>query len=414
MPEVFEAGLQYNSPNDNPATIDRNGGVIPDNDQMRTFMYLKEAIIESQRERYFLNLDSSNIQIPKHYGKAVKRYAYIPLLDDRNVNDQGIDATGTVISDGNLYGSSKDIGTITSKLPTLTENGGRVNRVGFSRIIREGSIHQLGFFYEFTKESLDFDSEENLNRHLARELVNGATEMAEDLLQIDLLTQAGVVMYGGDATDEDEITAEGGTPSVLTYELLKKLSQILDDNRCPMQTKVISGSRNIDTRVLPSCRVAFCGSELETTLENMVDGLGRPAWIPVEQYAAATTPMNGEIGKIANFRVIKVPEMLHWAGAGAEVTSNPGYMASDPNGTGSNHYDVFPFLVVGDDCFSTLGFQTDGYKLNFDIITKMPGTTTADRHDPYGLNGFSSIKFWVGSLIDRPERLAVVKVVAPI
>lgn len=404
MADVFETGLNYNSPNDNPSTIDASNN----NAQMQTYMYLKEAIIESQKERYFLNLDSSNVTLPKHYGKAVKRYAYIPLLDDRNVNDQGIDASGTVIADGNIYGSSKDIGTITSKLPTLTENGGRVNRVGFTRIIREGSIRQMGFFYEFTRDSLDFDSDANLQRHLARELVNGATEMAEDLLQIDLLTQAGVVMYGGEATDDDEITAEGGTPSVLTYEMLKKLSQILDDNRCPMQTRVVSGSRNIDTRVLPSCRVAFCGSELESTLENMVDGLGRPAWVPVEQYAAATTPMNGEIGKIANFRVIKVPEMLHWAGEGAAVTDNPGYMATN------DKYDVFPFLVVGDDSFSTIGFQTDGYKLNFDIITKMPGTITADRHDPYGLNGFSSIKFFTGSLIDRPERIAVCKVVAPI
>ena len=404
MADVFETGLNYNSPNGNPSTIDASNN----NAQMQTYLYLKEAIIESQKERYFLNLDSSNVTLPKHYGKAVKRYAYIPLLDDRNVNDQGIDASGTVIADGNIYGSSKDIGTITSKLPTLTENGGRVNRVGFTRIIREGSIRQMGFFYEFTRDSLDFDSDANLQRHLARELVNGATEMAEDLLQIDLLTQAGVVMYGGEATDDDEITAEGGTPSVLTYEMLKKLSQILDDNRCPMQTRVVSGSRNIDTRVLPSCRVAFCGSELESTLENMVDGLGRPAWVPVEQYAAATTPMNGEIGKIANFRVIKVPEMLHWAGEGAAVTDNPGYMATN------DKYDVFPFLVVGDDSFSTIGFQTDGYKLNFDIITKMPGTITADRHDPYGLNGFSSIKFYTGSLIDRPERIAVCKVVAPI
>lgn len=30
----------------------------------------------------------------KHYGKTIKKYHYVPLLDDRNVNDQGIDATG--------------------------------------------------------------------------------------------------------------------------------------------------------------------------------------------------------------------------------------------------------------------------------------------------------------------------------
>lgn len=50
------------------------------------------------------------------------------------MNDQGIDANGVSIVDGNLYGSSKDIGTIEGKLPLLTENGGRVDRVGFTRL----------------------------------------------------------------------------------------------------------------------------------------------------------------------------------------------------------------------------------------------------------------------------------------
>ena len=77
-------------------------------------------------------------------------------------------------SSGNLYGSSKDVGTITGKLPVLSEGGGRVNRVGFTRLEREGSLHKFGFFYEFTKESLDFDSDDMLNEHLSRELMNGA------------------------------------------------------------------------------------------------------------------------------------------------------------------------------------------------------------------------------------------------
>jgi N4-gp56 family major capsid protein len=33
----------------------------------------------------------------KHFGKEIKVYHYIPLLDDRNINDQGIDATGVTI-----------------------------------------------------------------------------------------------------------------------------------------------------------------------------------------------------------------------------------------------------------------------------------------------------------------------------
>ena len=47
-------------------------------------------------------------------------------------------------------------------------------------------------------------------------------------------------------------------------------------------------------------------------------------------------------------------------------------------------------------------------------MTKMPGRETADRNEPYGETGFSSIKWYYGILIRRPERLAVAKVVAPI
>src|SRR5690606_29480527 len=160
--------LNYNAPIDGQkSSIDGAGS-----DQMNTFFWLKKAIIEARKEQYFMPL-ASTTNMPKHYGKTIKVYEYVPLLDDRNINDQGIDATGATIADGSRYGSSKDIGTITSKRPTLTENGGRVNRVGFTRLEREGSIHKFGFFYEFTQESLDFDSDDELKSHLSRELMNG-------------------------------------------------------------------------------------------------------------------------------------------------------------------------------------------------------------------------------------------------
>ena len=134
--------LQYNAPNTTPSTIDGEDGV-----QMRTFFYLKKAIIDARKEQFFMPL-ANVTNMPKHFGKTIKVYQYVPLLDDRNVNDEGIDAEGTTIDpgSGNLYGSSRDIGTINSKLPTLTENGGRVNRVDFTRLTRECSISKFGFF----------------------------------------------------------------------------------------------------------------------------------------------------------------------------------------------------------------------------------------------------------------------------
>ncbi|AUV59060.1 hypothetical protein [Escherichia phage PMBT57] len=400
--------LNYNAPTDGQkSSIDG-----ANSDQMQTFFWLKKAIITARKEQYFMPL-ASVTNMPKHYGKTIKVYEYVPLLDDRNINDQGIDASGATIVNGNLYGSSKDIGNITSKLPLLTENGGRVNRVGFTRIAREGSIHKFGFFYEFTQESIDFDSDDGLMEHLSRELMNGATQITEAVLQKDLLAAAGTVLYAGAATSDSTITGEGSTPSVVSYKNLMRLDQILTENRTPTQTTIITGSRMIDTKVIGATRVMYVGSELVPELKAMKDLFGNKAFIETQHYADAGTIMNGEVGSIDKFRIIQVPEMLHWAGAGAQATgANPGYRTSMVSG--QEHYDVYPMLVVGDDSFTSIGFQTDGKSLKFTVMTKMPGKETADRNDPYGETGFSSIKWYYGILVKRPERLALIKTVAPL
>lgn len=406
--------LNYNAPAEGTkSSIDGTNS-----DQMNTFMWLKKSLLTARKEQFFMPLASVE-NMPKHYGKTIKVYEYVPLLDDRNVNSQGINAAGAVTTNGNLYGSSKDIGTIVGRLPTLTENGGRVNRVGFTRLAREGSIHKFGFFYEFTQESLDFDSDDGLKDHLSRELVNGASKITEDVLQKDLLASCGTVLYAGAATSDAEVTGEETVSgsvtvpaSVVTYKNLMRLDQMLTDNRTPKQTTVITGSRLVDTRTIPSGRIMYVGPELVPVIRAMRDAFGNQAFIPVQHYAAAGQPLNGEIGMMDAFHVIEVPEMQHWAGAGAEATNNPGYRTTSVSGV--EHYNVYPMLVVGDASFSTIGFQTDGKSVKFSITTKMPGRETATAQDPYGETGFSSIKWYYGILVKRPERLAMIKTVAPI
>jgi len=389
---------EYNNPPNTPSNV---------GEQFETFHWDKMALMEAKKDMYFMPMaDVKNM--PKNFGKELKVYHFMPLLDDRNTSDQGIDAAGATIANGNLYGSSRDIGNITSKIPTLTENGGRVNRVGFTRITRSGRITKFGFFTEFTQESLDFDTQEDVYAHMSRELVTGATQLTEAVLQADILAGAGVVIFAGAATSDATVTGEGATPSTLNYEDLMRLSSTLDDNRTPRQTTVISGSRMIDTRVIQAGRVMYIGNEMQLTVRTMVDTFGNPAFIPVSQYADATSIMNGEIGTIDQFRIILVPEMLHWAGAGAAVGTNPGFHA-----TGGN-YDVFPMLVIGSESFATIGFQTSGNMTKFKITTKMPGRAVAHQYDPYGEIGFSSIKWYYGMIVLRPERLAVYKCVARI
>lgn len=483
--------------------------------QIRTDYYNKKALVEAAKEMYFGQL-ASVIGMPKNMGKKIKQFHYMPILDDRNLNDQGLDALGAIPSGGtvqtetthpyvayvsilltgqpasqtkyfrgdsvtgdaealleakananaymyelgftvaqantaadytalialataythallpatgdtpygNLYGSQKDIGSIQSKIPVLSETGGRVNRIGMKRIELEGTIEKFGFFDEYTQESLDFDSDAELLGHITSESVKAANELTEDQIQIDLINGAGVIRYAGAATslatlNGDDITSPFDiattTNTLVGYDDLVKLGIELDNNRTPKNTKVIMGSRMVDTKVVNAARYIYIGSELQTLIMRMTDYHGNKAFIPVAQYASAGNVARGEFGAIDTFRFIVVPEMMMREGvgdsvaAGVEETSSFRYGAA-PDGA-SLKYNAYPMLVVGDGSFTTIGFQTDGKTVKFKINHKKPGETVRPE-DPYGEIGFYSIKWYYGLMVLRPERLAILWTIA--
>ena len=430
---------QYNNPGTTASSIGA---------QARTDYYEKKAIIAVRDKQYFSPLASAKA-MPKNMGKKIKQDVYVPLLDSRNVNDQGLDAAGLIITKakfqaynisgveivtgtgwnaptathagffttsaqantaagtggswvetgGNLYGSNKDTGAIAAKIPALSESGGRVNRIGFTRLQVEADLKKRGFFVEYTQESMDFDSDADLLAHITEESVVGANELTEAELQNDLLNTAsgtGTTMFvTSDAVDNEVIsTGDVGTKvsvnGLVVYKDLMRLSIALDDQKTPKQTKVISGSRMTDTKTINGGRVMYIGSELIPAIRAMVDLHNLPAFVSVEKYADAGNVLNGEIGSIDQFRIVVVPEMQYSEGAGA---------------SGVN---IYPMLVVGDGAFTTVGFQTDGKSVKFVINHKKPGSEISDLANPYGEKGFYSIKWYYGFLAMRPERLGVI------
>lgn len=458
--------IQYNNPGTTPSTMGT---------QYNTQYYYKKALIDAKKEMFFSPLADVR-SMPKHFGKKIVQYLYVPLLDERNINDQGIDAAGAVLDtskyyvtlpsttlafaaagdatagaaainaieagvatatgtsvtvtktnligatlvlannvlaavagavkvqgSGNLYGGAKDVGVIPGKMPLLSETGGKVNRVGFTRLTLEGTFRNFGFYYEYTEDSLQFDTDEELEEHVSREAIRGANQIIEDNIQIDLLNSAGTVVYAGTATTNATVA----DTSRLTYRKILDLSLKLDDVDTPKQTTLMTGTRMQDTVTIPSARVAFIGSELVPTLRGMKDLHNSPAFIPVQKYAAGTTVLNGEIGMIDQLRFVQVPRMFSWKGAG---TAHGGTTVRVTGGK----VDVYPVLVVGDESFTTIGFQTSGKTVKFELINKKPNKETATLDNPYGKLGFASIQWWYGFMALRPERIGLIKTAADI
>lgn len=406
-PHLYNDPAGYRTGTATPSTI---------GPQLVDFMFIKKALAEQAKEIVFSNM-SSTIEIPKHTGTAIKRYVDVLMLDDKNINDQGIDAAGQTGAlsknpNGNLYGSSRDIGVIADRLPALGEQGGRVNRVGFKRLTIQGTMQKYGFFYEFTQDALNFDTQADLLQNMSREAVRGATQLQEAMLQKDLLDNCGTVYVPGtgfadwDTDTATSLKASVDDTAIPTYKDFMKFKLMLDDLRVPGSTSMFTGTRYIDTKTIPSARFAFISNALLPMLEQVKDFNNQPAWVPVEQYAAGGYTHPKEVGKIGNFRFVVVPEALYWGGAGAAPAQNSIHRAT------SNKLDVYPILVIGEDAFTTIGFQTNGRDGKIKVMTKMPGLETASFDDPYGSRGFTSMQWWYGFLAQRPERLACMYTVA--
>ena len=134
----------------------------------------------------------------KNSGKTFRISRFRHILRDANANDQGIDGEGNVIGNtsfvfnnvayatsgeadtakatfdatqagidaiannveplvvdittggGNLYGSSRSVGNVTSQLPTLNEGASGVNRVGVTRENFDATLVRRGAYISYT------------------------------------------------------------------------------------------------------------------------------------------------------------------------------------------------------------------------------------------------------------------------
>ncbi|MCP6429322.1 N4-gp56 family major capsid protein, partial [Klebsiella pneumoniae] len=77
-----------------------NGKESSIGEQIVTAYFERKAVEEAAPEQYFTQLASVKM-MPKNSGKTIERYVHVPLLDDRNINDQGINALGKKIENGN-------------------------------------------------------------------------------------------------------------------------------------------------------------------------------------------------------------------------------------------------------------------------------------------------------------------------
>lgn len=108
-------------------------------------------------------------------------------------------------------------------------------------------------------------------------------------------------------------------------------------------------------------------------------------FIPSTHYADSSKRLDGEVGKVDQFRIILTGMFDPWEAAGTDNSSQTTYLTSLASGTGSP--DVFPIIVVAQNSYAIVPLQ--GYEA-VKIAVVNPGIPTKD--DMFGMIGFAS---WV-------------------
>jgi len=417
--------MKFNDGGYNPSTSDI--GV-----QFNDKHWSRAAVIEAKKVKTFSQLGDKLTQ-PKHFGDKIVKYHEIPILDSRNINDQGIDANGVTMvagewytydangarvgtfatealaraavlagtsgavtlksGNGNLFGGSKDLLVQNGSFPALTEEGGMVNRVGMKRLTIEAQVSEFGFYMSFTKKSLDMDTEVGLLARYSRAIGETQGDIREAQIRNSLISKSeDNRVFAGDATALNEV----GSNDILEFSDLRLMDQALKNARCPKSTKLIDGSTKVGTVTVGKARYVYVGLEALPTLEDMQYN-GKDVWSPVEDYAAAGTIAMDEIGRIGPFRFIEVEEMPKYTGRGADSTDTTDDDDVANRYVTDDRYDVFPILFVGSGSFATVGFEGDVAR----VTTIMP---KADAHnDVYGKVGAVSISWYYGIMYLHPE-----------
>jgi len=414
-------------------------------EQYNDKFWSKGAIREAAKKRTFTQLGDRLTQ-PKHFGDEIVKERQFPILHELNRLDGGVDATTAEVilqafyayntsnvlvgtfetrdyasaadaeaaaitaagggkvqnGAGGIYGGDADYSVVSGTFPSLTEEGGNVNGVNTKSVTVRGNVAEFGIHMKFTQKSIDMDSRTGILAQKTRALGEAKGELYEAQVQADLIAASELNRTFAGVTATSLVTCN--RDAVLTFADLRLMEQELKRLLVPRDTKIITGSTKIDTKVVGKAYYVYVGQELTPMLEDMQHN-GVNVFVPVEAYADAATTAEGEIGKIGRFRFIEVDNMMKYRGVGVadgaadSSDDTDGYHSSKAAGGGADSFDVFPVLFVGSDSFATVGFEGDSSK----IKTAMP---KADAHnDPFGKNGSMSIAWYFGTLIYRSERI---------
>lgn len=172
----------------------------------------------------------------------------------------------------------------------------------------------------------------------------------------------------------------------------RAVTRLLKKNKGKKVTKMVAASVNIATEPVDHAYIAFCHSDCETDIRDLV------GFVPIEKYGTTSKALPYEIGKCEDVRYVCSPDLAPFADAGGVA----GTTMLTTTGTSA---DVYPVIYVSENSYGLVPLQGAG-SITPTVID--PGKPTKD--DPLGQVGYVGWKTWFCALILNQAWLARLEV----
>lgn len=163
----------------------------------------RAAVLEAKKVKTFSQLGDKLTQ-PKHYGDKIVKYHEIPILDVRNINDQGIDANGVTMKYDAWYAYDATGAMVST-------NADHADGIGFTT--RAKAEAEIGYWRAVvTATGVFFDATEYTTEALAI-AADASVDLAEQFITGSVKTGEGN-LFGG----SKDISIQNGSFPALTEE----------------------------------------------------------------------------------------------------------------------------------------------------------------------------------------------------
>lgn len=452
--------------------------------------FVSKAIVEMPRRKVFFSKHNNYESMMENHGDTLTKVVHIPMLHKDNLSDANIDAstasilknvykviddaTGVVtatfdaeeyvvkanidgateaeieieyaaarvlakaaaVADagvgesvfstpGAILGGTSSYGLLAGDMVPLPEEGGVVNLLNATNKLYSAKVTKHGIGMKYTVTSIKQGSlVRTIAKHIS-DVSRAVGEIKELQSMISVVSAAASNAIVASDTHVTRATMTAG--DLVDFDAFTALEQELQLHDVPMDTMLLDGTTNVDTRVIDDTYIMYISREMVPTVRKVVGPDGNIAFIALAKYKAGLDrkPLEGELGVIGAFTLCVDPDLVAYRGAGAATTVYADDAAAIADGFASKvigdkailnrhyttnatgtYFDVFPMVVVGDDSFVETGFSYDTVKARH-IMPK------ADVYnDMHAEVGGVSAKWSYGFLPYRPERIRCIETTA--